>query len=194
MAGERGSDREAHPALAAVGEEVDPVETGVEAGRDRPVAGGQVGEGAGEQLARLLGAGRSVAGEKLAREHPPTLRPGAEERLVGELAAVVDPRPWLPAPVDLDLGRVEVERHRLLGSAPELAVEGVRHPGEGLLGRAQVAAAETAGELAGGRRRRHLGDGAKRRAGLIGTQALEVEEGIAACQDRLRHSDKHLPG
>jgi hypothetical protein len=112
------------------------------------VALGQVSQRAGQQRSRLLAAGGIRPGQQLAGEHPPALRPRTQQRLIGQLALVVDRRARLAPPVDLDLGGIEVQPHRRIDPPAQLQINGVGALGERPLGGAQMRAAEPSGQLA----------------------------------------------
>jgi hypothetical protein len=95
---------------------------------------------------------------------------------------MVDAGTRLVAPVDLDPGRVEVQRHRTFRPAAELAVHAVRAGRERLLGGAQMRAAVAPRQLTRRRGRRHVGDRTQLRAGRIGAQALEIEHRVTAAE------------
>jgi hypothetical protein len=99
------------------------------------VALGQIAQDAPEQLPRLLPARGIRARKQLGREHPPALRPRREQRLIRQLALMVDRRARLATPVDLDLRGIEIQRHRIIDAPPELAIDRVRAPGERRFGR-----------------------------------------------------------
>jgi hypothetical protein len=195
IARERGTEIEKRtPRRRTVLEQINAIEARVEAGADCAVAVGQVAEHAAQQQAWFLRARRRVARQELRAEQPAALGPGADQRLVGQLALIVDPGAWLVPLVDLDPGRVEVQRHPTVGAAAELTVHGVRAGRKRGLGRAQVRAPEAPRQLIRSRRRRDLGDRTQLGARLVGPQPFQVEHRVAAAQHRLGDRDQQLPG
>ena len=99
-------------------------------------------------------------------------------------------RPVLLAPVDLGLGRVEIEVDRLAGVTPELAVKLLAHARLGTLDRTDVTAPVAARELTRRRRRRRTGDRAQRRARAVSTNVLEIVEALRPSDLALRQRDR----
>ena len=156
------------------------------------VAGRKERQRAPHQGQGVIGPGRVGSRQQLRAEHPSALGPDAKERLVGELAGVGPRCPGLCAPVDLDQGGVEIERHRHRGVPAKLGVEQVAGRREGGLCRAQVAGAQAPRQLGGRRCRRHVGHRPKLSPGIVGAQVLRVVEGIPADQHRLGHRHDQL--
>jgi hypothetical protein len=165
----------------------------VKAGADPAVTIGQIAEHAPQQPARLLAACRVVAREQLRAQQPAALRPRADQRLVGQLALVVHTGTGLVAAIDLDPGRVEIERHLRARRPAELGIHAVRASRECRLGRAQMRPSVSPRELARCRRRRHLGHRAQLRARRIATQPLEIEHRVTATEHRVSHRHQQLP-
>jgi hypothetical protein len=113
---------------------------------------------------------------------------GAKPRLPGAVARGAP----LAAAVDLEHGRVRVDRDRLAGVAAERAVQPLAGARQAALDGLAQTASEALGQLQRGRRRRHPGDRAKLRAGRVGAQLLDVVKALAADQLRLRQRHHQL--
>ena len=104
------------------------------------------------------------------------------------------PGALLAAPVDLAVGRVEIERDVLAGVASQLVVQALCHPRLGALDRANVAAPKQPSQLARGRRRRRLGHRAQRRAGAVGAQLADDRKPRVRRQVRIVGADREPSG
>ena len=135
----------------------------------------------------LLGARDELAGQGAA-----ALGPEGDVGREGELARAVA-RGAALATVDLDHLRVEVDRDRLLGVAPERAVEAVAGAPEAALDRLAERTPEALCKLQRRRRRRHPGNRAQRRRGRVGAQVLDMVKALAADELGLGQRHHELP-
>jgi hypothetical protein len=154
---------------------------------------GQIRQRAGQQRPRLLAARGVGPGQQLGREHPPALRPRAQQRLIGQLTLIVDRRARLAPPIDLDLRGIEVQCHRRIRPPAQLPVDDVGTLGERPLGGPHMRAPKPPRQLTRRRRRRRFGHRAQLRARLIRAHALQIEHRVPTAQHRLRHRDQRLP-
>jgi hypothetical protein len=95
--------------------------------------------------------------------------------------------------VDLGLGRVEIEVHRLSQVAPELAVKALADACLRALDRADVTWTEAPRQLTRRRRRRRRRDRAQRCARAVGADVLDIVKALRAGDLALRQRDDQRP-
>ncbi len=141
-------------------------------------------------------AGILVAGQQLGGQRHPRLRPGRQQRSPGPLPEMVPADTVLAGAVDLDLGGVQVDRrpHPDKG-APLPDRQQRQRPGDqaghGPLDPGDLGLAEAARQRRGrGRRRRRKT--AQQRPGPVGALVVQVDQEVAAGQQRLGQPHQQL--